>query len=158
MFFWNSLAFSMIQQMLAIWSLDPLPFLKPAWTSGRGLQYKSRKSRDTWINRQIWTWSAKWSRAKANRVFLREHIGHSKHPFQKHKRLYTWTSPDCWYWNQIDYILCHQIWRSSIQLAKTRLGADCDSDHEFLIGKFRLKFKKVEKTSRPFRYDLNQIP
>ena len=41
---------------------------------------------------------------------------------------------------------------------KTRLGADCGSDHELLITKFRLKLKKVEKTTRPFRYDLNQIP
>ena len=40
---------------------------------------------------------------------------------------------------------------------KTRLGADCDSDHELLIAKFRLKLKKVGKTARPFRYDLNQI-
>ena len=47
--------------------------------------------------------------------------------------------------------------RSSIQSAKTRLGADCGSDHEFLIAKFRLKLKKVGKTTRPFRYDLNQI-
>ena len=41
---------------------------------------------------------------------------------------------------------------------KTRLGTDCDSDHELLIAKFRLKLKKVGKTTRPFRYDLNQIP
>ena len=43
-------------------------------------------------------------------------------------------------------------------VSKTRLGADCDTDHEFLIAKLRLKFKKVGKTTRPFRYDLNQIP
>ena len=42
--------------------------------------------------------------------------------------------------------------------AKTRLGADCSSEHELLIAKFRLKLKKVGKTTRPFRYDLNQIP
>ena len=47
---------------------------------------------------------------------------------------------------------------NSIQSAKIRLGADCGSDHELLIAKFRLKLKKVEKTARPFRYDLNQIP
>ena len=47
---------------------------------------------------------------------------------------------------------------SSIQSAKTRPEADCGSDHEFLITKFRLKLKKVGKTARPFRYDLNQIP
>ena len=79
--------------------------------------------------------------------------------FQQHKRqLYTWTSPDVQYQNQIDYILCSQRWRSSIQSAKTRPGADCGSDHELLIAKFRLKLKKVGKTTRPFRYDLNQIP
>ena len=79
--------------------------------------------------------------------------------FQQHKRrLYTWTSPDGQYRNQIDYILCSQRWRSSIQSAKTRPGADCGTDHELLIAKFRLKLKKVGKTTRPFRYDLNQIP
>ena len=49
-------------------------------------------------------------------------------------------------------------WRRSIQSAKTRPGADCGSDHEPLIAKFRLKLKKAGKTTRPFRYDLNQIP
>ena len=78
--------------------------------------------------------------------------------FQQHKRrLYTWTSLDDQYQHQIDYILFSQRWRSSIQSAKTRLGADCGSDHELLITKFRLKLKKVGKTTRPFRYDLNQI-
>ena len=43
-------------------------------------------------------------------------------------------------------------------VSKRRLGADCGSDHELLIAKFRLKLKKVEKTTRPFKYDLNQIP
>ena len=79
--------------------------------------------------------------------------------FQQHKRrLSTWTSPDGQHRNLIDYILCSQRWRSSIQSAKTRPGADCGSDHELLIAKFTLKLKKVEKTTRPFRYDLNQIP
>ena len=71
---------------------------------------------------------------------------------------YTWTSPDGQYGNQIDYILCRQRWRSSIQSAKRRLGPDCGLDHEALIAKFKLKLKKVRKTARPFRYDLNQIP
>jgi len=78
--------------------------------------------------------------------------------FQQHKRrLYTWTSPDGQHQNQIDYILCSQRWGSSIQSTKTRPGADCGSDHKLLIGKFRLKLKKVGKTTRPFRYDLNQF-
>ena len=72
--------------------------------------------------------------------------------------LYTWTSPDGQHQNQIDHILCSQRWRSSVQSTKTRPGADCGSDHELLIAKFRLKLKKVGKTARPFRYDLNQIP
>ena len=55
-------------------------------------------------------------------------------------------------------MVCSQRWRSSIQSAKTRPGSDCGSDHELLIAKFRLKLKKVEKTARSFRYDLNQIP
>ena len=54
--------------------------------------------------------------------------------FQQHKRrLYTWTPPDGQFQNQIDYILCSQRWRSSIQSAKTRLGADCGSDHDSLL-------------------------
>ena len=60
--------------------------------------------------------------------------------------------------NQTDYILCSQRWRSSIQSAKARPGADCGSDHELLIAKFRLKLKKVGKTTGQLRYDLNQIP
>ena len=79
--------------------------------------------------------------------------------FQQHKsRLYTWTSSDGQHRNQIDYILCSQRWRSSIQSAKTRPGADCGSDHELLFDKFRFKLKKVGKNTRPFRFDLNQIP
>ena len=79
--------------------------------------------------------------------------------FQQHKRrLYTWTSPDGQHWNQIDYILYSQRWRSSIQSTKTRPGADCDSDYELLIVKLILKLNKVGKTTRPFRYDLNEIP
>ena len=63
--------------------------------------------------------------------------------FQQHKRRpYTWTLPAGQHQNQIDYILCSQRWRSSIQSAKTRPGADCGSDHELLIAKFRLKLKK----------------
>ena len=66
----------------------------------------------------------------------------------------TWTSTlkSDWFYS------CSQRWRSSIQSAKTRLWADCGSDHELLVAKFRLKLKKVGKTTRPFRYDLNQIP
>ena len=69
-----------------------------------------------------------------------------------------WTSLDGQYRNQIDYILCSQRWRSYIQSAKTRPEADCGSNHDLLIAKYRLKFKKIGKITRPFRCDLNQIP
>ena len=59
---------------------------------------------------------------------------------------------------RFDYILCSQRWRSSIQSVKTRPGGDCGSDHKLLIAKFRLKLKRVGITTRPIRYDLNQIP
>ena len=77
---------------------------------------------------------------------------------QSKRRLYTWTLPDGQYWNQTDYIPCSQRWRTSIQSAKARPWADCGLDHEVLIAKFRLKLKKVGKTTRPFSYDLNQLP
>ena len=104
----------------------------------RGLVCKSRKSRNTWSNRQIWPWSTKWSRAKANRVLPREHIGHSKHPLPTtqektlHMDITRWSTP-----KSDSYILCSQRWRSSIQSTKTRPGADCGSEHEFLIAKFK---------------------
>ena len=73
--------------------------------------------------------------------------------FQQHKRrLYTWTSPDDQYRNEINYILYKQSWRNSIQSAKTRPGANYGSDHELLIAKLRLNLKKVGKTTRPFRH------
>ena len=60
--------------------------------------------------------------------------------------------------NRTDYILCSRRWRCSIHSAKTRPGANCTSDPELLIAKFRLKLKKIGETTRPFRYDLNKIP
>ena len=107
---------------------------------------------------QVWLWSTKWGRAKPDRVLPRECTSHSKHPLPTtqektlHMDITRWSTP-----NQIDYILCSQRWRNSIESAKTTPGADCGSDHELFIGKFRLKLKKVGKTTRPFRYDLNQI-
>ena len=120
---------------------------------------KSRKSRNTWSNRQICPWSTKWSRAKSHWVLPRQCTGHSKHhlPTTQEKTL----QMDITRWStlkQIDYILYSQRWRSSIQSSKTWPGVDCGSDHELLIAKFRRKLKKVGKTTRSFRYDLNQIP
>ena len=72
--------------------------------------------------------------------------------FQQHNRqLYTWASADGRHRHKIDYILCRQRWRSFIQSAKARPGAHCGSNHELLTAKFRLKLKKVGKTTRPFQ-------
>ena len=125
----------------------------------RGLECKSRKSRNTWSNRQIQPWVQNEAGQRLTEFCQENALLIANTLSQHHKRrLYTWTSPDGQHWNQIDYILCSQRWRSSTQSTKTRPGADCDSDHELLITKFRLKLKKVGKTTRPFRYDLNQIP
>ena len=69
-----------------------------------------------------------------------------------HMDITRWSTPksDCLY-------SLRQRWRNSIQSAKTRLGANCGSDHELLVAKFRLKLKKVEKATRSFRYNINQI-
>ena len=123
----------------------------------RELEYKSRKSRDTWSNRQAWPWSTKWSKAKANRILSRELVI-ANTLFQQQKRwLYIQTSPDGQYWNQVDYILCSQRWRSSTQLEKWDGALTMAQIMWLLIAKLRLKLK-VGKTTRPFRYELNQIP
>ena len=91
--------------------------------------------------------------AKANRVLPRECTGHSKHPLPIRQE--TTLHMDITRWCSL---LCSQRQRSSIHSAKTRPGADWGSDHELLIAKFRLKLKKVGKTTRPLRYDPNKIP
>ena len=77
-------------------------------------------------------------------------------PRKSKRRLYTRT--DGQHQNQTDYIFCSPRRKNSVQSAKTRPGADCDSDHELLIVKFRLELKNIQKMTRPFRYDVNQIP
>ena len=96
--------------------------------------------------------------AKANRVLPGERTGHSKHPLPAtQEKTLNMDITNGLHQNQTDYILCSQRWRSSIQLAKTKPGADCGSDHELLLAKVRLKLKKVGKTTKLFRYDLSQI-
>ena len=125
----------------------------------RGLECKSMKSRNTSSNRQIWPWNTNEAGQKLIEFCQGNTLVIANTLFQQHKRwVYTWTSPNGQYQNQINSILWSWRWRSSIQSAKTRPGTDCCSYHEFLIAKFRLKLKKVGKTTRPFRYGLNQIP
>ena len=105
------------------------------------------------------TWEVtKWSRAKAKRVLSREHTGHGKHPFPTTQEMTLQMDITRWPIPKLDYVLCSGRQRRSIQSAKTRPGTDCGLDHELLIAKFKFKLKKVGKTSRPLRYDLNQSP
>ena len=122
----------------------------------KGLECKSRKSRNTWSNRKIWPWSTEWSRAKANRVLQKERTGHRKHPPPTtqektlHMDIIRWSTP------KSDWLYSLQPKMEKLYtVSKKRPGADCGSDHELLIAKFRLKLKKVGETSRPFRYYLN---
>ena len=124
----------------------------------RGLECTSRNLRHTWNTWQICPWSTKWSRSKVNRVLPRERTGHSKRPLPTtqertlHRDITRWSIPKSdWL-----YSLQPKV-EKQYTVSKTRPGADCGSDHELLIAKFRLKLKKLGKTTTPFRYDLNQI-
>ena len=129
------------------------------WTSFfhyRGLECKSRRSGNTWNYTKFGLGIQNKSGQRLIEFCQENALVIANTLFQQHKRrLYMWTSLDGQHRNQIDYILCSQRWRSSIQSAKTRPGADCGSDHELRIAKFRLILKKVEKTTRPFRYGIN---
>ena len=119
----------------------------------RGLECKSRKSRNTWSNRQIWPWSTEWSRAKANRVLPKECTGHSKHrlPTTQEKTL------DGQYWNQIDIFFAAKDREALYSQQKQDWGLTVVQIMNSLLPNSDL-LKKVGKTTRPFRYDLNQIP
>ena len=125
----------------------------------RGLECKSRKSGNTWNNWQIWPWSMEWSRAKANRVLPRERNGHSKHPFPTkqektlHMDITRWSTPksDWLYSLQPEMEKLYTVSKN-----KTKSWLWLRSWTPFC--QIRLKLKKVGKTTRPFRYDLNQIP
>ena len=111
----------------------------------RGLECKSRKSRDTWSNRQVWPWRTKWNKA-TSWILPRECMVTANTLFQQHNRwFYTWTSLNGQHWNQIGFILCSWRWRNCVESVKTRPETDCSSDHQSLITKFRLKLKKAKK-------------
>ena len=91
----------------------------------------------------------------AKRVLPRKRTGHGRHPLPTTQEKTLHMDINRWSILKSDYILRSQRWRGSIQLAKTRPGADCGSDHKLPIAKFRHKVKKEGKTTRPFSYDLN---
>ena len=120
----------------------------------RGLKCKSRKSRNTWSNRQIWPWSMEWSRAKANRVSPRERTGHSKHPLPTTQEKILYMDITRWSTPKSDWLYSLQPKMEKLYtVSKNKTGS---SDHKLLIAKLRLKFKKVRKTAKAFRYDLNK--
>ena len=127
----------------------------------RGLKCKSRKSRDTWNNKQVWPWSTEWSRAKGNRVLPTECTGHSKHLLP--------TTQEATLHMDITQTVNTKI-RLIIFFATEdgeALHSQQKQDWKLTVAhfrswtpyaKFRLILKKVGKTTRPFRCDLNQIP
>ena len=120
---------------------------------------KSRKSRETWSNRpKVWPWSTNWSRAKANRVLSKECTGHSKHPlpttqettFHGHHQMIN---------TKIRLIIFLQLRMEKLHIvSKNKIWSWLWLRSWTPYCKFRLKLKKVGKTTKPFRYDLNQIP
>ena len=124
----------------------------------RGLECKSRKSRNTWSNRQIWPWNTEWSRAKTNRVSPRKCTGHSKHPIPTtqektlHMDITRWSTP------KSDWLYSLQPKMEKLYtVSKNKTRSRLWLRSWLLIAKLRLKLNKVEKTTKPFRYDLNQI-
>ena len=100
----------------------------------RGLECKSRKSRNTWNNRQIWPWSTEWSRAKANRVLSRERTGHSKHPLPTTQEKTLHMDITRWSTLKSDWLYFLQPKMEKLcTVSKNKTGAHCGSDHEFLI-------------------------
>ena len=121
------------------------------------LECKSRKSRNTWSNRQIWPWNAEWSRAKTNRVLPREHTGQTHTLFQQNKRrLYI----DIIRWSTMKSDWLYSLQPNMDQLytvSKNKTGSWLWL-RSWTLTKFRLKWKNRGKSTRTFKYDLNQIP
>ena len=125
----------------------------------RGLECKSRKSRNTWSNRKIWPWNMEWSRAKTNRVLPRKCTGHSKHPLPTTQEKTLHMDIIRWPTLKSDWLYCLQPKMEKLYtVSKTKTRSWLWLRPWSLIANFRFKLRKVGKTTRPFRYDLNQIP
>ena len=135
-------------------------FWKTKASHYRRVECKSRKSRSIWNNRQIWPWSTEWSRAKTNRVLPRECTGHSKHPLPTtqekilHMDITRWSTP------KSDWLYSLQPKMEKLYTAiknKTRSWLWLRAWTPYC--QIQTKWKKVgTTTTRPFTYDLNQIP
>ena len=131
--------------------------LSTATLTARGQQREDFKIiRKSYFNLEFYTQPI--SHMDRENLQLGEHTCHSKHPLPTTQEVTLYMiSQEGLQQNQIDYILCSED-GEALQSVKTRPRADCGSDHELLMAKLRLKVKKVEKTTRPFRCNLNQIP
>ena len=124
----------------------------------RGLECKSKKSRNTWSNRQTWPWSTEWTRAKINRVLPREYTGNSKHPLPTTQEKTTYGHHQMVN-TQSDWLYPLQPKMDKLDtVSKNKTGSRLWLRSWTLHCQIRLKLKKAGKTTRPFRYDLNQIP
>ena len=118
---------------------------------------KTRRLRDTWINRQIWPWSTRWSRAKLTEFSQENTLVMANTLFQQHTRRHNaWTSADGQYRNQIDIFAAKDGEALYSKKIKTRSWLWLRSWSPY--SNFILKLKKVGKTTRQLTYDLNQIP
>ena len=122
----------------------------------RGMECKSGKSRDTGSNRKIWPWSTKWIRAKANRVFPREHTGHSKYPLPATLEKIPHMDITRWSTLKLDWLYSLQPKMEKLYTVSRELTVAQITNS--LLPNSNLNWRKVVKATRPFRYDLNQIP
>ena len=126
----------------------------------RGLECKSRKIRENWNKRQVWPWSTKWSKAKANRVLPRDHTSHSKYSLPTTQETTVLMDITRWSIQKSDLLYSLQPKMEKLYTVNKRWPvADSGSDHvSSLLQNSDFTLKKVGKTTRPFKYDLNQIP
>ena len=120
---------------------------------------KSRTSINTWCNRQIWPWITEWSRAKVNRVLPREHTGHSKHPLPTTQEKTLHMDITRWSTSKSDWLCSLQPNMEklcTVSKKKTRSWLWLRSWIPYC--QIQTDIEEVEKTTRPFRYDWNQIP
>ena len=113
---------------------------------------QSKKSRDTWSNRQVWPWSTKWSRAKANRLLPRECTSHSRYPL--------WTMDITrWSISKSDWLYSLQPKMEKLYIvSKNKTGSWLCLRSWTPYCQIRLKLKKVQKTTSPLKYDVSQSP
>ena len=125
----------------------------------RGLECKSRKSRNTWSNRQIWPWNVEWSRAKTNRVLPRKGTGHSKHPLPTTQEKTLHMDITRWWTPKSDWLYSLQPKMEKLYaISKNKTWSELWLRSWTPYCQIQTQIEESRETTRPFRYDLNQIP